>query len=54
MRKMASLGSTVVLVCDGWMDISKNHILGCILKVSDEWFLYDEALGRGKIGRAHV
>ena len=47
MRKMASLGSTVVLVCDGWMDISKNHILGCILKVGDEWFLYNEALGRG-------
>ena len=47
MRKMASLGSTVVLVCDGWMDISKNHILGCILKVGGEWFSYDEALGRG-------
>ena len=34
--------------CNGWTNILKNHVLGCIVKTIDCWFSYGEALSDNK------
>ena len=34
-------------VCYSWVSVAKNHILGVVISVSDMWFPYDNAIGRG-------
>ena len=36
-------------VCDGWVDVSKRHILGSIVALLNLWFAYDESLGKGNL-----
>ena len=34
-------------VYDSWVSVARKHILGVVLSVSDMWFPYDNAIGRG-------
>ena len=50
MRQMNEhFNSSYFCVCDGWVDVSKRHILGSIVVLLNLWFAYDEALGKGNV-----